>query len=206
VTFVQSLRRAAYVCAVGVIVLPGVLAAQSRDSVELSPNYWPNFGLGVTTSILLHEAAHIGVAFALGNHPRFGFDDLRPTVYSGINSHLEPHQQFLFSVAGLTMQSVIDEGILDIPHHRGSAFERGMLAGGIGTTVFYLTIGRTGSVSDIEFIARVHGMTKTQSTFVFGSLVALETFRISRNGHYANFFARPSATGGADLGINIGAP
>ena len=54
------------------------------------------------------------------------------------------------------MQSVIDEAILDIPHRRGSAFERGLLAGGIGTTLFYLTIGRRGSVSDVDFIARTH--------------------------------------------------
>ena len=55
------------------------------------------------------------------------------------------------------MQTLIDEAILDIPHRRGAAFERGILGGGIGTTVFYLTIGRRGSVSDVDFIARTHG-------------------------------------------------
>ena len=96
--------------------------------------------LGATTSILLHEAGHITACRSpLGADPTFGFDKLRPTIYSGIDSHTEPHKQFLFSVAGLTVQSLIDEAILDIPHARGSAFERGMLGGGIGTTVFYLT-------------------------------------------------------------------
>ena len=57
-----------------------------------------------------------------------------------------------FSAAGLTVQNLLDEVILDVPHNRGSAFERGLLGGGIGTTLFYLTIGRTGTVSDVEFI------------------------------------------------------
>jgi hypothetical protein len=144
------------------------------------------------------------VALAVGAGPTFGFDKLRPTVYSGINSQTEPHEQFLFSAAGLTIQSLIDEAILDIPHARGNAFERGMLGGGIGTTVFYLTIGRTGSVSDIDFIARVHGMTKTQCTLVFGGIAALHTVRISRNSRYANFFARPRGDGGMDVGVHIG--
>jgi hypothetical protein len=189
---------------VGLAARPAVVRAQSRDSVVLSTNYWQKLTLGAVTSILLHESAHVAVAFAIGAGPHFGFDKLRPTVYSGIDSHLEPHKQYLFSVAGLTMQSVIDEAILDIPHHRGSAFERGLLAGGIGTTLFYLTIGRRGSVSDIEYIARMHGMTRTQSTLVFGSVAALHTIRIARDPHYANFFARPRVDGGMDVGINIG--
>jgi hypothetical protein len=188
----------------GLTARPATVRAQSRDSVVLSTNYWQKLTLGAVTSILLHESAHIAVALAVGS-PHFGFDKLRPTVYSGIDSHQEPHKQYLFSVAGLTMQSVIDEAILDIPHHRGSAFERGLLAGGIGTTLFYLTIGRRGSVSDIEYIARMHGMTRTQSTLVFGGISALHTVRIARDPHYANFFARPRADGGMDVGINIGA-
>jgi hypothetical protein len=177
-------------------------AAQSRDSVARSPNYWNRFALGVTTSILLHEAAHIGVALAIGE-PTFGFDKLRPTVYSGINSSLEPHKQFLFSAAGLTLQTVLDEAILDVPHNRGSAFERGLLAGGIGTTVFYLTLGRRGSVSDIEYMARMHGMTRAQSTLVYGGFAALHAFRIRRDDRYANFFARPRANGGLDFGVHV---
>jgi hypothetical protein len=185
--------------------VPAPLAAQSAaDSVRLSPNYWPKFAAGAVTSILLHESGHIAAALIIGNSPTFGFDKLRPTIYSGIDSHLEPHKQFLFSAAGLTVQSLIDEGILDIPHSRGSAFERGMLGGGIGTTVFYLTIGRRGSVSDIEFMARMHGMTRTQSTLLFGGIAALHTVRISRDKHYANFFMRPRADGRMDVGFNIG--
>lgn len=43
------------------------------------------------------------------------FDKGRPTVYSGIDSEKEPHNQFIFSAAGLTTQALIDEAILDIP-------------------------------------------------------------------------------------------
>lgn len=182
---------------------PATLAAQESDSVRLSPNYWPRLAAGAVTSVLLHESGHIAAALIIGNSPTFGFDKLRPTIYSGINSRLEPHKQFLFSAAGLTVQSLIDEAILDVPHHRGGAFERGMLAGGIGTTVFYLTIGRRGSVSDIEFMARMHGMTRTQSTLLFGGIAAVHTIRISRDKHYANFFIRPSATGRTEVGLNI---
>jgi hypothetical protein len=188
---------------IAVAALPVSVAAQEADSVRLSANYWPKLMAGAITSILLHETGHIAAALIIGDSPTFGFDKLRPTIYSGIDSHLEPHKQFLFSAAGLTVQSVIDEGILDVPHHRGSAFERGILGGGIGTTLFYLTLGRRGSVSDIEFMARMHGMTRTQSTLVFGGIAALHTIRIARDKHYAHFFARPRVDGGADVGLNI---
>jgi hypothetical protein len=164
-------------------------------------HYIRNVALGAVTSILLHEAGHIGTSMAFGHRPTFGFDKLRPTVYSGINSRSKPHEQFLFSVAGLTVQSVLDEAILDVPHARGSAFERGLIGGGIGTTLFYLTIGRTGSVSDVDFMARTHAMTKTQITLLFGSIAAVHTWRVSRDPHYANFFVRPAVNGGADVGM-----
>ena len=200
----RSGRRALHALLLMAAVAARNASAQSRDSVALSPNYWNRFVLGVTTSILLHEAAHVGVALAIGDSPTFGFDKLRPTIYSGIDSHVEPHKQFLFSAAGLTIQTVLDEAILDIPHNRGSAFERGLLGGGIGTTVFYLTIGRRGSVSDIEYMARMHGMTRAQSTLLYGGFAALHAFRISRDDRYANFFARPRTNGGLDFGMHIG--
>jgi hypothetical protein len=180
--------------------------AQASDSVSLSPNYWRRFSYGVTTSILLHEAAHIATAFAVGGRPTFGFDKLRPTVYSGVNTIADPHKQFLFSISGLAIQSILDEAILDVPHSRGSAFERGILGGGIGTTVFYLTIGRKGSVSDVDFMARTHALSATQITLMFGTVAALHAVRISRNPRYANFFARPRDAGGLDLGLSLGAP
>jgi len=169
-----------------------------------SDHYWPTLAAGAATSILLHEAGHIATAFAVGGHPTFGFDKLRPTVYSGINSRIEPHRQFLFSAAGLSVQSVLDEAILDVPHRRGSAFERGLLAGGLGTTIFYLTIGRWGSVSDVDFMARTHAMTKTQVTLVFGAIATEHIIRIRRDRRYANFFVEPRADGNVELGVRIG--
>ena len=157
------------------------------------------FVLGATSSLLLHEAGHVLTSLFLGARPSFGFNAGRPTVYSGIDARLEPHKQFLFSSAGLNAQSLADELVLDIPHDRGGSFERGFLAGGIGTTLFYLTIGRTGSVSDITYIASTHGMTKTQATLLYGGVALEQIVRISENPRYAHFFAFP-----ANHGLTVG--
>src|ERR1041385_7694548 len=192
------------IATVGATAAPGV--AQDSTAVKTTAKtttreaYWLRFGAGAISSILFHEAAHIATSYAVGGHPTFGFDKLRPTIFSGIDSHIEPHKQFLFSAAGLTAQSVLDEAILDIPHSRGGVFERGLLGGGIGTTLFYLTIGRTGSVSDVDYMARTHVLNKTQITPIYGSNAALHSWRISRNPAYANFFARPTSYG-LDMGV-----
>ena len=136
-------------------------------------------------------------ALALGFHPHVGLDHGRPTVFSGIDSRKYPHKQFLFSAAGLTTQALIDEAILDIPHSRGGAIERGILAGGIGTTLFYITIGRNGSVSDIAFMARTSSLSKTQHSLIFGGVSAIHAWRISRNPRYEHFFVRPTGDGAA---------
>jgi hypothetical protein len=115
-----------------------------------------------------HETAHVLTAYAVGAHPHFAVDHGRPTIFSGIDSRLHPHKQFLFSAAGLTAQTLLDEAILDIPHSRGGAVERGILAGGIGTTLFYITLGRNGSVSDISFMARTSSLSKTELSLIFG--------------------------------------
>ena len=188
----------------GCSLLAAPARAQGPDSLSSRAAYWRRFGYGVATSLALHEMAHVVTAKAVGGSPWFGFDKLRPTIYSGINSQLEPHKQFLFSASGLTIQSLVDEAILDIPHARGSAFERGVLGGGIGTTLFYLTIGRRGSVSDVDFMARTHAMTITQITVLFGTVAAVHSFRISRDRHYANFFARPAPGGHLELGFQLG--
>jgi hypothetical protein len=108
---------------------------------------------------------------------------------------LHPHKQFLFSASGLTTQALIDEAILDIPHTRGGDIERGMLAGGIGTTLFYVTIGRNASVSDITFMAKTSSLSKTQLSLIFGGVSAIHALRISRNPAYDHFFIRPAANG-----------
>src|SRR6185312_5916258 len=77
-------------------------------------------------------------------------------------------------------------------------------AGGIGTTIFYLTIGRTGSVSDIDYIARTHAMTKTQATLLYGAIAGSHIWRMSRDSHYADFFVRARG-GSAQLGLSFGA-
>lgn len=173
--------------------------AQHADTVASSAGYWRRLGAGVATSILLHEAAHVTASFTGGAHPSFGFDKARPTVYSGIDVRDHPRRQFWFSAAGLTVQSLLDEAILDVPHARGGAFERGLLAGGIGTTVFYLTIGRTGAVSDVEYMARTRVMSKTQITMLYGAIAAAHSWRVATNPVYDHFFVAPH-----DRGLRFG--
>jgi hypothetical protein len=180
--------------------LPAKALAQTgpaADRAAPQDNYWRRFAFGFGASILAHETAHILTSIALGAHPYIGFDKGRPTVYSGIDSQKYPHKQFLFSAAGLTTQALIDEAILDIPHSRGGAIERGILAGGIGTTLFYITIGRNGSVSDIAFMARTSSLSKTQLSLIFGGFSAIHALRISRNPSYEHFFVRPTGDGAA---------
>jgi hypothetical protein len=186
--------------------------AQSSDSVSRQNlaseraerrHFYLRMGEGFATSILLHEAGHVVSAYAMGFRPRFGFDKGRPTIFSGINEGEHKRAQFTFSAAGLTVQDVLDELILDVPHERGSAFERGLLAGGIGTTLFYITIGRNAPVSDITVMSRTSNLSKGQVSLIFGSIAALHTVRISRDHRYANFFVMPGADGRLQTGISI---
>lgn len=178
-------------------------AAQAPVRQPSHASYWRRFAAGFASSILAHEAGHVGTALALGAHPSFGFNKARPTIYSGIDATTQPHQQFLFSSAGLTVQSVLDEAILDVPHDRGAPFERGILAGGIATTLFYITIGRSGSVSDVDFMSRMSKMSKTDLTLILGGVAAMHMVRIAHDEHYANFFARPQRDGRMRVGVEL---
>jgi hypothetical protein len=137
------------------------------------------------------------MSYAVGAHPYFGFDHGRPTVYSGIDAHIHPHKQFLISAAGLTTQALLNESILDIPHARGGAIERGILAGGIATTLFYITIGRNAAVSDVTYMAQTSSLSKTQVSLIFGGISAIQAWRVSRSPRYSHFFARATGGGGA---------
>lgn len=143
------------------------------------------------------------MSYALGARPTFGLEDGKPTVFSGIDANVDPRKQFLFSSAGLTVQAIIDEAILDIPHHKGSSFERGILAGGIGTAFFYATFGRNAPNSDITYMARTSSLNKTQASLIYAGLAIVQTVRIARDGHYAHFFLRPSPDGTLGLGLVI---
>jgi hypothetical protein len=181
--------------------IPRLSRAQAPAPAH-SDNYWRLFAFGFAGSILAHETAHVLMSYAVGAHPYFGLDHGRPTVYSGIDSRIHPQKQFLFSAAGLTAQALLDEAILDIPHSRGSAFERGVLAGGIGATLFYITLGRNASVSDITYMARTSSLSKTQISLIFGGFSAIHAWRISRDPRYAHFFVK-SADNGAEVGFQF---
>lgn len=193
----------------GLVVVTPVRAARAQateaDSTRTAPrpaHYWRDFAAGAVSSLLAHEMAHVVTAVAVGGHVTVGFDKGRPTVYSGLDVEREPGKQFLFSSMGLNVQAALDEGILDVPHARGSAFERGVLASGVGTALFYITIGRTASVSDVDFMARTSSLSKTDLTLIYGGVALLHVVRIRRNGRYANFFVRPALPG--DRGLRVG--
>ncbi|MEO5814429.1 MAG: hypothetical protein ABIT20_04010 [Gemmatimonadaceae bacterium] len=182
-----------------------VTGADSTPTPRDGQDYWRDFAAGFAASLLAHESAHVVTSYAVGSHPSFGFDTGRPTVYSNIDVDRYPGKQFLFSSMGLNVQAALDEAILDVPHARGAAFERGVLASGIATALFYITIGRTASVSDVDFMARTSSLSKAQIALIYGGVAALHTFRISRDSHYADFFVRPSIAGdrGLRVGVNV---
>jgi hypothetical protein len=206
-----------------VLVAPATLAAQSPADTAASTapespaqtdttpraarpaHYWRSVAAGFAASLLLHESAHVVTAIAVGGRPTFGVSKGRPTVYSGLDAELDPRKQFLFSSMGLNVQAVLDEGILDVPHHRGAPFERGVLLGGIATTLFYVTLGRTASVSDVDFMARTSSLSKTDITVIYGGVAMLHMLRIHRDARYAHFFVRPAPVGdrGLRVGVNV---
>lgn len=168
-------------------------------------HYWRDVAAGFATSLLAHETAHVVTALALGARPTFGLSKGRPTVFSGIDAEAEPRKQFLFSSMGLNVQALLDEAILDIPHRRGAPFERGVLAGGIATALFYITIGRTASVSDVDFMARTSSLSKNEIALIYGGVAVMHVARIRMNDRYADFFARPMPAGepGLRVGVNL---
>ena len=195
---------------IGIAVLSAtILPAQQLSAQQASTfaitsaqpaGYWAKLALGFGLSLFAHESAHVLSSVAMGFHPYVGFDHGRPTIYSGIDIERYPHKQFIFSASGLTTQAVIDELILDIPHSRGGTIERGILAGGIGTTLFYITIGRNGSVSDVSFMARTSKLSKTQLSLIFGGVNAIHAIRIWKDPAYGHFFMAPSDNG-ARIGL-----
>jgi hypothetical protein len=165
------------------------------ESASSNDSYWRRFAFGFGASIIAHESAHVLSSLLMGFHPHVGLDRGRPTIFSGIDSRRYPHKQFIFSASGLVAQTLINEAILDIPHEGGGPIERGILAGGIATTLFYITIGRNGSVSDIAFMSRTSSLSKTQLSLIFGGVSAIQALRISRNPKYDHFFVRPTDDG-----------
>ncbi len=181
----------------------GSARADSTPIHSTPSHYWRNVAAGFAASILAHEGGHVVAAYAVGGSPSFAFDHSKPTVYSGIDASRDPRRQFIFSSAGLDVQAFLDEAVLDAPHSQGSAFERGILTGGIATAYFYATIGRNADNSDISYMARTSSLTKTQASLIYVAIATLHIARISRDNRYADFFARPSATGGLNVGVSL---
>lgn len=204
----QRRVRRTLLAAMAALALPAAAVAQHGAPTPAAGRThrggsWKRFAAGFVTSILAHEGGHIVASLAQGAHPTFGLNRGRPTVYSGIDWHVHPHKQFLFSSAGLDVQALVDEGILDDPHHGGGPFQRGVLAGGIATTAFYLTLGRCGSVSDIEFMRRTSGLTSTQIALIYGGVALMHIIRIARDGRFAHFFVLPGTHHDLRLGVAL---
>ena len=188
------------------VLLPAAAVAQA-PTPSAGPAHphgsWKRFWAGFATSILAHEGGHITAALVQGARPTFGLNRGRPTVYSGIDPDLHPHEQFMFSSAGLDAQAMVDEAILDDPHHGGGPFQRGVLMGGITTTAFYLTLGRTGRVSDVAYMRRTSGLSSTQIALIYGGVALMHVIRIQRDGRFADFFVRPDARAGLRVGVDL---
>ena len=205
------------VAAVGVPASRAAAQAPADSAVHGSPgtaprmssvsrhHYWRRMAAGFATSLLAHEGAHVVTAAVVGGHPTFGFDKGRPTVYSGLDATTQKRQQFLFSSMGLNVQALLDEAVLDLPHDGGGAFERGVLAGGIATALFYVTLGRTASVSDVDFMARTSSLSKGDITLIYGGVALMHGLRMHHDRRYANFFVRPAPAGtpGLRVGVNV---
>ncbi|GAC1514723.1 MAG: hypothetical protein NVS1B4_03080 [Gemmatimonadaceae bacterium] len=172
-------------------------------SAQAGPNAWRDFASGFVGSIFLHEVGHVAASFALGSRPSFGFEVGRPTIYSGIDAEREPRRQFVFSSAGLLVQTLVDEAVLDVPHGGhipATPVRRGLLAGGLATTLFYITLGRNASVSDIEYMSRTSSLSKDQLSLIFGGMAAVHALRVAGDDRFPRFFVRP-----ADGRLRIGA-
>lgn len=175
------------------IITDSALRKQFReDSARVGRGrFYRRFAGGFATSILLHETAHYASSYVMGFHPHFGFDKGRPTAFSGIDEVTNRREQFIFSAAGLVAQDILDELVIDVPHKKGGAFERGLLAGGVGTTLFYVTIGRNARVSDITVMDRTSNLSRAQLSLIFGSVAAAHALRMSRDRAYTHFFVAP---------------
>ena len=171
------------------------------------PHYKLRFALGFVSSILAHESGHVIASYAVGGHPSFGFNKWRPTIYSGIDSRIDPHKQFIFSSAGLTVQTLLDETLLDVPHARGK--HRG--------AVRARAARRRDRHRALLHHPRPHGqrerrdaswpntssLSKTQISLIFGGMAAIHAVRIHFKDRYAHFFTVPDASGHLRVGMSL---
>ncbi len=186
--------------------MPQSVSVRASQLTEQGSSFsWLKFGMGFMASIAAHEAGHILTSLAVGGDPSVGFDTGRPVVYSGIDAFAHPNKQFAFSASGMAVQLLINEAILDWPHAQGVAgeFERGMLASGIGTVLFYFTVGRNSSVGDVDWMARSSGLSKWGLTAIYGGIALSDVLRISLRERYAHFFAFPGSTGALNIGMSL---
>ena len=179
--------------------------AQGADGPLFARRDWRRVALGFAASIAAHESAHIAPAYMVGARPTFGMTKGRPTVYSGIDPRVDPDKQVAFSSAGLIVQSLLDEALLDVPGATRSPFARGVILGGVSTGLFYVTLGRNGAVSDVELTARYSALSKDQVTLVLGGVALMHAARLSLRGRELHVAALPGRGGRLVVRGTVGA-
>ena len=191
--------------ALGLIVVVTASGAQEAASARRPRRgfSWGSFAVGAVTSIAAHEASHVITSIVAGGSPGLHFDRGRPVISSGIESTVHPTRQFAFAASGMVTQFLLNELILDSPRDSGRAgeFERGVLAGGVGTVVFYFTLGRNAKVSDVQQMTQNSSLSKGTLTAIFGTAAAFDVIRILSRKRYAQFLAVPDRAGGLRLGV-----
>jgi len=191
----MPLTRSTSAAALCLLLGATAAGAQGANGPLFPRRAWRQVALGFAASIAAHEAAHIATSYAVGAHPHFGLTKGRPTVYSGIDPDVDPDKQAAFSSAGLIVQSLLGETLLDVPRATRSPFARGMVLGGVATSLFYITLGRNGAVSDVNLTARYSSLSKDQVTLVVGGVALVHAARLSARGHELRVAALPGRDG-----------
>ena len=131
-------------------------------------------------------------------------DSGRPVIRSGIDPNADPAGPFAFSAAGMGTQLPINEVVFLLPHRapRASAFEYGLMAGGIGTVAFYLSVGRSSEVGDVQQMVQHSGLSTWGVTAIFGGVALAEIVRLALSKRYLNFFATPTPQNELAFGVS----
>jgi hypothetical protein len=188
------------------LIAPTVHGQRSDSSTVARGHPRRTWVLGAVTSLLAHEAAHVVSSYAMGATPRFAFDpQWRPTVYSGIDPDTARTKQLIFSSAGLAVQAGIDEWVLDVPAARSSAFGRGMVACGLGTAFFYVTLGRNANVSDITLMARTSSLSKNEVSLIVGGVATMHAVRFFQH-RSSSVYVEPGPDGRLRVGMRRDGP
>ena len=186
------------------LALDSTRADSARRSRAGPRHYWKKFAAGFASSILAHEGAHVVTAYAVGGHPTIGIQQGTPDRLLGdLRSSCSRTSSSSSRAWASTSRRRWTRGSSTCRTVAAPRSSAGVLAGGIATALFYVTIGRTASVSDVDFMARTSSLSKTDITIIYGGVAALHALRIHRDERYADFFVRPDTSAGKGLRVGV---